>query len=104
MPKFQKPNIYPRPLERAVPLIAEQPEVPEEQEQAVIDPSEKPMADPSQVCGIGGCQTWYEDPVVMKRHYERQHGIGGPPDMNQPKERDQNSLGDPVLKAMQRER
>lgn len=27
------------------------------------------------VCGINGCRTAYEDPVLMQRHKERVHGI-----------------------------
>lgn len=52
-------------------------------EEMVVVPSdpETPVAMPKEpgdhrVCGVNGCKTWYDDPVVMQRHMERQHGIG----------------------------
>ena len=50
-------------------------------------PQEAPAVEPRRVCGINGCTTWYDDPVIMKRHYQRQHGLYGPPNLNQPKPR-----------------
>lgn len=46
------------------------------QERAVIVPQEQPAEKPKEVCGIDGCTTWYDDPAMMMRHRERQHGIG----------------------------
>jgi hypothetical protein len=36
-------------------------------------PFEAPIVKP--VCGIGGCETWYDDPEVMRKHRIRQHGV-----------------------------
>ena len=48
-------------------------------------PSIKPIEGPQiKVCGVNGCTTWYDDPVVMKRHYQRVHGVNDHPNLNQP--------------------
>jgi hypothetical protein len=70
MPKFQKK--YPNPSEIAV-MQPEEVAQPELVEIAVVVPEEAPVI---KVCGIGDCTTWYDDPAIMKKHYERQHGIG----------------------------
>ena len=48
------------------------------QEQTVMAPQEASDPGPAEapVCGINGCRTWYDDPIVMERHRRRQHGIG----------------------------
>ena len=67
------------PQEVAVSVPRETPVV-----QAVETPVAGPQEAPRKVCGINGCTTWYENPIVMKRHLERQHGIGGEQNRNQP--------------------
>jgi len=39
---------------------------------------------PKNICGINGCTTQYDNPIIMKRHRERVHGIGGAPNINVP--------------------
>ena len=41
-------------------------------ERTIVVPTDPPVRQ----CGIGGCTTWYDDPVVMERHRRRCHGIG----------------------------
>ena len=85
--KFQKKeNCLPQPLETAV-IEPEETIAPSPAEAPVIMPKEAPVR---KICGIGGCTTWYDDPIVMKRHRERQHGIGGQENLNKPKPRNQN--------------
>ena len=81
MAKFKKPTQYEQhPSEMAVTGPKEHPE-PRIAEKPVSAPSERP------VCGIKGCMTWYDDPAIMRRHRERQHGVGGSSNENQPKPR-----------------
>ena len=84
MPKFQKKNVKPR---EAPATIPEEGAPREYAEAAVITPMETPVV---QICGINGCTTYYENPIVMQRHRERVHGIGGEPNLNNPKPRNQN--------------
>jgi hypothetical protein len=86
MAKFQKPNQYHKPSETAVNQPGENPEVPRNSEMAIAQPAEAPAGKPKQVCGINGCMTWYDDTVVMKRHRERQHGLGAE-NLNKPRPR-----------------
>jgi hypothetical protein len=58
-----------QPAEADLPLVVEVPEGPASVQRDVV-PRE---------CGIAGCRTWYEDPLVMKRHRFREHGIGENP-------------------------
>lgn len=65
--------------ERAIVAPAELPAAQKGSETAVIvphaqEPAPRETARP--VCGINGCTTWYDDPVVMEKHRRRQHGIG----------------------------
>lgn len=60
--------------------------VPSAAEAPVVMPKEAPA---KKICGINGCTTWYEDPAVMKKHLERQHGIGVQ-NLNRPKPRNAN--------------
>jgi hypothetical protein len=88
MAKFKSPNQYrQRPAEAAVIAPAEAPQAAHDREDVVIHPSEKPAIAPKEICGINGCTTWYDNPLVMKRHRERAHGIGAEPNLNQPKPR-----------------
>lgn len=75
--------------ESAVIVPQEQPEAQYHAETAVVTPSETPAARPVEVCGINGCPTRYRDPALMKRHRERQHGIGGQ-NLNKPLPRNAN--------------
>ena len=61
----------------------------EPEERAVMEAAESPTVQP-QECGINGCRTWYDDPIVMARHRERVHGIGGQSNQNQPEPRNPN--------------
>lgn len=70
------------PAEAAIVRAKEKPATKPE-EAAVTGPQETA---PVRVCGIEGCTTWYDDPVVMERHRRRQHGIGGE-NLNKPKPR-----------------
>jgi hypothetical protein len=87
--KFQKrqQNPLPQPLEAPAVVITEGPLEMTSIETAVAVPEEKPEAGPRHVCGINGCATWYENPIVMERHRQRQHDFGGPANLNQPKPR-----------------
>lgn len=85
MPKFQRKSDYRRPDETAVPEI-EEAIAPSPMEAPVIMPKEAPT---QRICGINGCTTWYDDPVVMERHRRRQHGIGGE-NLNKPLPRNPN--------------
>jgi hypothetical protein len=49
-------------------------------ESSIPKPKETPQG---KICGIHGCLTWYDDPTIMKRHYQRVHGINDFPNMNQ---------------------
>lgn len=83
MPKFKRPGQYQRLRPEEAPMAG-----PKEGQQQDPRPAERPAAAPKEtpVCGIGGCTTWYDDPVVMERHKRRQHGIGGE-DLNKPRPR-----------------
>lgn len=99
-----------RPRRVALEYTAETPQiVPREtpmdgrpEEMIIMEPRERPEKKPQTICGIGGCTTWYDDPVVMKRHYQRQHGIGLHSDLNQPKPMIPDSPKDPALKSIVR--
>ena len=71
MAKFKKPTSY----LTAIKLPDEHPTAPKAAEQAIIEVAEAPRAGPK-MCGIRGCLTWYDDPVIMDRHRLRVHGIG----------------------------
>jgi len=73
MQKSQKKrqNSQPRPLEAAVDG-PEEVMVPSSPEAPVVMPKETPAP---KKCGINGCTTWYDDPIVMARHKYRQHGV-----------------------------
>jgi len=45
-----------------------------------------PNRNPRHFCGIGGCDTYYDDPKVLQKHRERVHGLGIE-NLNVPKER-----------------
>jgi len=71
MPTFRKRGRPPaKPKETAIVAPQEQPAI-EAIETQPCQPREPKR------CGIDGCDTWYDDPEIMKRHRARQHGIGG---------------------------
>ncbi len=92
MAKFRKPSEYTQsPSETTMAGPQEHPELQQSAEDVVLpEPSETPAVRPREVCGINGCATSYESRVLMQRHRERQHGIGGAPNLNQPKARNAN--------------
>ena len=71
MAKFRKPAAY----QTAIKLPDEYPVAPPIVERAIIEVAEAPRVGPK-MCGIRGCLTWYDDPVIMDRHRLRCHGIG----------------------------
>ena len=105
MAKFKKPNQY-RPSPSEMPEAGPV-EPGTEKLNYELSPTAHPQETPGnepvmEICGINGCGTRYSDPAIMKKHKERQHGINVV-NLNQPKPRNPNSSGDPVLKAMQRD-
>jgi len=89
MPKFKKKSAY-QPFDDPLPeenMVAAPEEViaPSAPEAPVIMPKESGK----KICGINGCTTWYDDPVVMARHRQRVHGIPAPKNLNQPKPRNE---------------
>jgi hypothetical protein len=95
MPKFRKKNLYPQPDD----YEAQEPQPDENmvagpEESIAPSPPEAPVVMPKEpaanICGINGCTTRYDDPVVMARHKERVHGIPAPKNLNQPKPRNEN--------------
>lgn len=81
MPKFRKRSEYPK-KETATPGPEEQPIVAGGRETTVNVPRETPVTIPDEICGINGCSTCYDDPVVMARHRLRVHGVVA--NLNQP--------------------
>jgi hypothetical protein len=96
MPKFQKKQDHNKPSDgtekqgprEAVSVAPEESAVPEPLDASTVGPEETQEVKEEKVCGIGGCRTWYDDPVVMKRHRERVHGIGIK-NLNKPKPRNE---------------
>lgn len=92
MPKFKKKQDYkkqpsePEADQKPKESVTAGPEeivVPSDPENPVIMPKETAE---KKICGIGGCTTWYDDPVIMERHRKRQHGVGVE-NINKPKQR-----------------
>jgi len=79
MAKFRKPAAY----QTAIKLPDEHPKSPAPAEKAVVEVMEAPTVKPK-MCGVRGCLTWYDDPVIMDRHRLRVHGIGAK-NRNKPK-------------------
>ena len=50
----------------------------------------------SRECPVNGCTTWYDDPAVMLRHLQRQHGLFLPGKKTPPTPRKEGP-GDPEL-------
>jgi|SRR2546428_2738430 len=71
----------PGPAENAMAYFAEAPAV------AAAEIPEIQASENSAICGIGGCTTVQEDPLVMKRHKERVHNVPATRNRNQPQSR-----------------
>ena len=71
----------PGPAENAMAYFSEAPAV------AALEIPEIQASENSAICGIGGCATVQEDPLVMKRHKERVHNVPATRNRNQPQPR-----------------
>src|SRR2546428_14144409 len=71
----------PAPAEAAIAYFTEAPTV------MAAEIPEIQAAENSAICGIGGCTTVQEDPLVMKRHKERVHNVPATRNRNQPQSR-----------------
>ena len=71
----------PAPAEAAIAYFTEAPTV------MATEVPEIQAAENGAICGIGGCTTVHQDPLVMKRHKERVHNVPATRNRNQPQPR-----------------